>query len=185
AVKFTSEGCITISAQLLQTLDNSVLVQIEVRDTGIGIADKALDKIFMPFTQEDDSTIRQFGGTGLGLTISRHLAELMGGSISAASTPGSGSCFKVNLPFTTVQRGYLAEAASQKTAHIWDGPRLRILLVEDNPVNITFETKILRKLGHDVVTAVNGRDCLAELEQGQFDLVLMDIQMPVMNGEDA
>lgn len=99
AVKFTKQGSITLLAQLLEQHDDHVLVQIAVCDTGIGISSEALDKIFMPFTQEDGSTTRQYGGTGLGLTISRRLAELMGGAISVESSQGAGSCFMVTLPF--------------------------------------------------------------------------------------
>ncbi|MEI6705381.1 MAG: ATP-binding protein, partial [Deltaproteobacteria bacterium] len=100
AVKFTTEGHVTLSTKLLEQHDNFVLIQIEIRDTGIGISPKSLDTIFKPFTQEDGSISRKFGGTGLGLTISLRLAELMGGSINVESTPGAGSCFTVTLPFT-------------------------------------------------------------------------------------
>ncbi|MDD2272798.1 MAG: PAS domain S-box protein [Desulfuromonadaceae bacterium] len=185
AVKFTSNGGITISAQLLEQHDAVVLVQISVADTGIGISAEAIDEIFKPFVQEDSSTTRQFGGTGLGLAISRRLAELMGGSISVESTLGAGSCFKVTLPFTSPQVSDIAEEVSCQSTVGWNGPPLKILLVEDNHINITLGVALLGKMGHEVVVVENGRECLAELEQGYFDLVLMDIQMPVMNGEDA
>ena len=184
AVKFTSRGGVAISAQLLEQSDSSLLVQIAVRDTGCGITAQALEKIFQPFVQEDCSITRLFGGTGLGLTISRRLAELMKGSIAVESALGVGSCFRVTLPFTR-SAAAAADAPPRKAADCWDGPALRILLVEDNPINVTFGTSLLRKLGHSVFLAVNGRDCLAKLEQGRFDLVLMDIQMPVMTGEQA
>ena len=103
AVKFTTQGRISISAQLLEQQGSSVLVQIAIRDTGIGISAEALDNIFKPFIQEDGSTTRKYGGTGLGLTISRHLAELLGGNISVASSPGAGSCFTVTLPFSVAR----------------------------------------------------------------------------------
>jgi PAS domain S-box-containing protein len=185
AVKFTFKGSITISAQVIERYDTSVLVQIAVRDTGIGISIDALDNIFMPFIQEDGSITRQFGGTGLGLTISRRLAEFMGGNISVESTPGVGSCFTVTLPFSIAQKPDAAEEAPPKAMIRWDGPPLRILFAEDNPINIKFGTSLLKKLGHNVVSVVNGNDCLTALEQDTFDLVLMDIQMPVMNGEEA
>ena len=185
AIKFTPQGRITVSAQLIEQHATSVLVQIAVRDTGIGIAAEALDKIFRPFVQEDGSTTRQFGGTGLGLAISRRLAELMGGDIAVESTPGVGSCFKITLPFALVQKGDGVEEHPREATVSWDGPPLRILFAEDNPVNITFGMSLLRKLGHDVVSVVNGSECLAALEQDSFDLVLMDIQMPVMNGVEA
>jgi len=185
AVKFTSRGGVTISAQLLEQQDFSLLVQIAVRDSGIGISPENLDKIFKPFEQENGSTTRNFGGTGLGLTISRRLAELMGGSITVESTPGEGSCFKVTLPFTVVDDTGATQKSPQKASVIWDGPPLRILLVEDDLVNITIGTSLLKELGHEVAVAENGRECLASLENGGFDMVLMDIKMPEMNGEEA
>ena len=184
AVKFTPEGSVSISAKLLEKHDATVLIQIAVSDTGVGISPEALDKVFMPFTQEDGSTTRKYGGTGLGLTISRRLAELLGGTIAIESSPGVGSCLTVTLPFA-VGTSTVTTLAIPSTTVIWDGPPLRILFVEDDQINITFGTSLLRKLGHEFVLAENGRECLAALEQGMFDLVLMDIQMPEMNGEEA
>ncbi|HIJ86437.1 MAG TPA: response regulator [Desulfuromonadales bacterium] len=185
AVKFTAAGSVTVSARLLEQHETSVLVRIAVRDTGIGIAAEAVDHIFKPFTQEDGSTSRKFGGTGLGLTISRRLAELMGGTISVESTQGVGSCFTVTLPFLVGRETASIQVAPAPAPIGWDGPPLRILFVEDDQVNITFGASLLKKLGFDVVVVENGRECLTALEQGAFDLVLMDIQMPVMNGEEA
>ena len=184
AVKFTSKGNITISAQVLEKHDTTLRVQIEVRDTGIGISPEFLENIFKPFFQEDGSTTRNYGGTGLGLAISSRLAELMGGSISVESTPGVGSNFRVVLNFAIAQQT-VASKSQQKSVVIWDGPPLRILFAEDNPINIKLGVALLVKLGHEVVSAENGRECLEALENGRFDLVLMDIQMPVMNGEAA
>ena len=110
----------------------------------------------------------------------------MGGDISVESIQGIGSSFILKLPFTiptAVQ--YTADYKSQTAIPAWDGPSLRVLLVEDNPVNLKFGTVLLGKHGHRVVTAVNGKECLEAMEQGTFDLVLMDIQMPVMNGEEV
>jgi PAS domain S-box-containing protein len=185
AIKFTSLGGITLSAQLLEQHDASVIVKISVRDTGIGISAEALDKIFKPFVQEDSSTTRQFGGTGLGLTISRRMAELMGGSISVESTPGIGSCFTVILPMLVARTDVAEDDTNEEASVTWDRPPLRILFVEDNPINTKTGTSILVRLGHDVVSVENGVECLVALKNGAFDLVLMDIQMPVMNGDDA
>ncbi|MBE0505006.1 MAG: response regulator [Desulfuromonadales bacterium] len=186
AVKFTSEGSIQLSAQLVEQHGRSILVQLAVRDSGIGIAPEAFENIFQPFIQEDCSTTRRFGGTGLGLTISRRLAGLMGGPISVDSTPGVGSCFTLTLPFsidtTTLQAPPDASAMSEFS---WEGPSLRILYAEDDAINITFATALLSKLGHDLVVVNNGRECLAALQDSRFDLVLMDIQMPVMNGRET
>jgi len=184
AIKFTTHGGITIKAQLLDQHVDSVLVQIVVSDTGIGIAPDALDKIFKPFVQEDGSISRKYGGTGLGLSISSRLAELMGGSISIESTLGAGSYFTVTLPFSTGNRSSIQENL-ETTKVSWNGPPLRILLVEDDETNTKYGVSLLKKLGLDVIAVVNGMECLTALEQGTFDLVLMDINMPVMNGEEA
>jgi CheY-like chemotaxis protein len=185
AIKFTSQGGITISVQLLEQQESSLLLQLAVRDTGIGISPENLDKIFMPFEQEDGSTTRNYGGTGLGLTISRRLAVLMGGDITVESTQGVGSSFILKLPFTIPTMQNTTEILPLITSPVWEGPSLRILLVEDNPVNLLFGTVLLGKHGHHVVTAENGKEGLEALEQSTFDLVLMDVQMPVMNGEEA
>jgi PAS domain S-box-containing protein len=185
AVKFTGQGSITVFAHLLEQHEASVLVRIAVRDTGIGIAPEAVDQIFQPFTQEDGSTTRRYGGTGLGLTISRRLAELMGGTITVESTPGVGSCFAVTIPFIIGTTNITPQAAPATTGSEWDDPPLRVLLVEDDQVTITFGAGLLKKLGQSVTTAENGRQCLVALDNDAFDIVLMDVQMPVMNGEEA
>jgi PAS domain S-box-containing protein len=184
AVKFTARGGIALRAQVVERSGEAVRVQIAVRDTGVGIAVEALDAIFQPFVQGDSSITRRFGGTGLGLSISRRLAGLLNGSISVESEPGVGSCFKVLLPFL-IGRPEEPDAAGVVGVESWDGIARRVLLVEDNPNNVLFGTTVLRKLGHQVVTAENGKDCLVALKNGAFDLVLMDIQMPVMNGLEA
>jgi len=185
AVKFTSQGNVAISTQLLEKHDDFVLIQLAVRDSGIGISPESLDAIFKPFTQEDGSISRKYGGTGLGLTISLRLAELMGGTITVESSPGVGSCFTVTLPFTVGREISTIQTATSITTCGWDGPPLRILFAEDDQVNIKFGASLLKKMGLDVTVVENGRECLTALEQGTFDLVLMDIQMPVMNGEEA
>ena len=185
AIKFTPQGSVTLSTQLLERHDTSVLIQIAVRDTGIGISPDCIDSVFLPFTQEDGSISRKYGGTGLGLTISRRLAEIMGGEIAVESRQNSGSCFTVTLPFSIGRDAAIMESVNQKTAVVWDGPPLRILLVEDDPLSITFGSALLKKLGLDFIVAQNGKECLTALEIGSFDLVLMDIQMPVMSGEEA
>ncbi|HIJ86419.1 MAG TPA: PAS domain S-box protein [Desulfuromonadales bacterium] len=185
AAKFTKQGSISIAAEVHERHYSSLIIQITITDTGIGISGEALDKIFKPFVQEDGSTTRQFGGSGLGLTISRQLAELMGGEISVKSTQGVGSSFILKIPFTIPTIQNTTETLPLMTSPVWDGPSLRILLVEDNPVNLKFATVLLGKHGHHIVTAENGRESLEALAHGEFDLVLMDVQMPVMNGEEA
>jgi PAS domain S-box-containing protein len=185
AIKFTANGTISISADILEKNDNSVRVQLAISDSGIGISPEAIEKIFNPFEQEDGSTTRRYGGTGLGLTISRRLTEIMGGEITVESRQEVGSCFKVILPFTVVRNSRLEEMLFQKADYRWEGIPLSILYVEDDEVNILLGTSILKKLGHEVTVAENGRECLEALEQGKFDIILMDVQMPVMNGEEA
>jgi CheY-like chemotaxis protein len=185
AIKFTTQGGITISSRILERHSSSLLVQIAVTDSGIGMSADVLEKIFTPFTQAESSTTRQFGGTGLGLSICRHLAELMGGSITVESTPGGGSCFKLTIPFAITQSVVTIAEPIPQVMYQWDGPKLKVLFVEDNPINITYSMALFAKLGLEAVLAENGRDCLAALEQSTFDLVLMDIQMPIMNGEEA
>jgi signal transduction histidine kinase/ActR/RegA family two-component response regulator len=185
AVKFTSQGSVAISTRLLEQHYNFVLIQIAVLDSGIGISPESLGTIFKPFTQEDGSTTRKYGGTGLGLTIGLRLAELMGGTIGVESTPGGGSCFTVTLPFTVGRETATIQTVASNTTAGWDGPPLLILFAEDDQVNIKFGSSLLKKMGLDVIVVENGRECLTALEQSTFDLVLMDIQMPVMNGEEA
>ena len=185
AVKFTGQGGITISAQLLEQHDSSVLVQLAIQDSGIGISPEALDLIFIPFVQEDGSITRKYGGTGLGLTISRHLAELMGGALAVESTPGKGSCFIVTLPFGMSHSAAVAVKTVPPVEIIWDLPQLRILFVEDDQFNIKFGASLFKRLQQEIVVVQNGQECLDALAQGSFDLVLLDIQMPVMNGTDA
>jgi two-component system CheB/CheR fusion protein len=185
AIKFTPKGGITLSAQLIEKQEDTVLIEIAVRDSGVGISAEALEKIFRPFEQEDGSTTRRYGGTGLGLSICKQLTNMMGGTISVESTQSVGSCFKITMPFVVGDNPEIDVIEQTKTVYTWDGVPLGILLVEDEQVNIKFAASLLRKLGHDVTVAENGRECLDALNQGSFDIILMDVQMPVMNGEDA
>jgi CheY-like chemotaxis protein len=185
AVKFTFSGAINISVEHVEQDATSVLVRIAIRDTGIGISADALEKIFMPFTQEDGSITRKFGGTGLGLSISHRLAEHMGGTISAESSQGAGSCFTLSLPFTLPVDVSRNSTSPRISNFSMDSPPLRILFAEDDHVNIAMGTSLFKKSGHDFIVVENGEECLAELERGGFDIVLMDIQMPVMNGEET
>ena len=185
ALKFTVQGGITIKAQLLERHDTAMLLQITVGDTGIGISAGALEQIFKPFVQEDGSTSRAYGGTGLGLTISQRLAEILGGNITVVSTPNVGSSFMVTLPFSVGQDTATNWAALPQATEGDNCLPLCILFAEDEPINIMFGQAMLNTLGHDYVVVENGRDCLAALEQSTFDLVLMDIKMPIMTGEEA
>ena len=187
AVKFTDQGSITLRAQLLETQENRCLVRFEVEDTGIGIAPEVLSQLFRAFQQADVSITRKFGGTGLGLAITRQLARMMGGDAGAQSTPGSGSCFWLTawlergVPVVPAEHHAGISAAELRRRHAG----ARILLVEDNPVNREVATELLQEAGLVVVPAENGRVAVDKLLGGRFALVLMDMQMPEMDGLEA
>ena len=187
AIKFTHQGGIVITCTVCERHADLVRLQIGVSDSGIGITPEAVAKIFSPFVQANAATTRKSGGTGLGLSICSRLAELMGGDIRAESTEGAGSTFFLQLPFAVKEpvapphdrrRGARAPA-------VWSGPSLRILHVDDQEANLFFCTRLLQKAGHWVMEARNGRDALQKWEQGAFDLILMDAQMPLMSGIEA
>jgi PAS domain S-box-containing protein len=186
AIKFTEQGGITISAAVVERQDYRGLFVIKVSDTGIGMSAEVQEKIFFPFEQADTSTTRRFGGTGLGLTICRKLADLMGGAITVESRPGNGSVFSLELPFG------LSPAASSNATQLglanqitWDGPSLTILVAEDNELNLAFTIGILNKIGHTVKVARNGQETIERWRAGGIDLILMDVQMPIMGGHEA
>ncbi|MGH6977816.1 MAG: ATP-binding protein [Brevundimonas sp.] len=180
AVKFTPAGTVEVRVDLASDRGGDRL-RIEVEDTGIGFDPEAAARLFKPFVQADDTISREFGGTGLGLSICRSLAELMGGEISARSTPGVGSLFTVVLPIEK-----LDEASEAHGADVGEeiGAQ-RILLVEDNPANQMVVRCLLEPLGFEVVAADNGREGVDRFQGGRFDMILMDMQMPVMDGLTA
>ncbi|GFZ85091.1 hypothetical protein GCM10011497_12690 [Elstera cyanobacteriorum] len=192
AVKFTPSGEITICGYTEPAADPAatpdlVRLVLEVRDTGIGIPLEQQALIFDRFTQSDQSITRRFGGTGLGLAISRELAQLMGGYISLASAPGEGSTFTVSLPVPKIDAAALEALTNSRKpapASALDRP-LSILLAEDNEINQRVVIALLRKAGHQVYCVASGRDALEALPEHAFDLVLMDIHMPEMDGLQA
>jgi CheY-like chemotaxis protein len=155
-----------------------------VRDTGIGIPSEKLPLLFQPFSQLDSGLTRRYEGTGLGLAISRRLVEAMGGTLSVESEPGRGSTFHLRVPLELAPAGDQTpgEDAPLPTAPIRP---LRILLAEDNPVNQRLAVVLLEKRGHLVTVVVNGRQAVAAVERQTFDVVLMDVQMPEMDGLEA
>lgn len=186
AIKFTETGTITVQAGVLDRSDDNVLVRFSVSDTGIGIGPETLAKLFAPFSQADASVTRKFGGTGLGLSICSRLAELMGGQIAANSTEGKGSTFHVRLPFKVADQSSVAEEPARSLSWSQRVSRpLRILLVDDSQSNLIMTSKLLRHIGHHVITSDNGLDALKKWETNSYDLILMDIQMPEMDGEEA
>jgi CheY-like chemotaxis protein len=184
AVKFTAMGMITVRVSLLEQYDHQYLIELAVQDSGIGIPEDKLDTIFDSFSQADSSTTRRFGGTGLGLTISRKLAELMGGRLWVESVEGTGSTFHLELPFkgpVAIQQGTQLD---QKQIMV-SGASMNILVAEDNAINQQTVRLMLAKLGHRSITADNGQQAVEIWQQGGIDLILMDIQMPVLNGTEA
>lgn len=175
ALKFTSEGTVRVQASR-----EGPTLRLTVTDTGIGMSQETLAKLFVPFTQADASTTRRFGGTGLGLAIVRRLVEAMGGGVSASSTLGQGSCFVVTLPLEQT-------TAPPSDASADEAPprHLRVLVAEDNVVNQRVAVRLLEQLGHQAILAVNGAEALAMLESAEVDVVLMDCHMPVMDGFEA
>ncbi len=181
ALKFTTTGSVSVR---LKTADDGDMVRatIDVVDTGIGIPAEALERLFHPFKQVDEGINRKFGGTGLGLAISRRLVEAMGGSLTVTSTAGQGSTFSVALALPRTQ----AQTPSGSTA-LTDADRqqvlgLKVLVAEDNPIVQLVISRILQKLGCVVSLVANGEQAVARASDEPFDAVLMDVQMPVMDG---
>jgi PAS domain S-box-containing protein len=188
AIKFTERGGVDVRVAWRNSDDKGQELQVSVSDTGVGIAQDKQNLIFSAFSQADSSTTRQFGGTGLGLTISARLVELMGGRIWVQSAPGRGSSFQF-----TVRADPVAQADPSGPERPAAGPvsaaarnrSLRILLVEDNKVNQLLAGTLLKKKGHQVVLAQNGKEAVDLFPTAAWDLVLMDMQMPVMGGVEA
>lgn len=179
AVKFSNAG--TVSLAVTRTASGSIV--FEVADTGIGMDEATLARLFERFVQADATTSRRHGGTGLGLEISRSLARLMGGDITVESSPGAGSRFTVTLPLEPVEAP--AEASDTASAPLDDAagePLLRVLVAEDHPVNQAYMEAVLEKLGHRSTFAGNGEEALRAMQAQDFDIVLMDLHMPTMDG---
>ena len=182
AIKFTQQGSVAVRLEKRDETTESLRVRVTVTDTGIGMDADVIPHIFFRFRQANDSTTRQYGGTGLGLSIVKHLVELQGGWIRATSEPGQGSCFTLEIPYQKAP-----DYASQTTKEVatdWDSTvrKLTILVVEDNPINQKLAVGLLTRLGHTAQVAEDGQQALDYLRQASVDLILMDIQMPVMDG---
>ncbi len=182
AVKFTDRGGIRVQVSVMYQQANTIDLAIDVRDTGIGIGDQERDKLFQAFSQLDSSPSRRHGGTGLGLVIARRLAQILGGDLTLISAAGEGSCFTLSLRLRTRPA---ADAAAKPAPVAVDRLRGRVLLVEDNEVNRLVARRMLEHLGLDVATAGDGASALARAGEERFDCILMDVQMPVMDGLEA
>ncbi len=202
AIKFTDKGSIVVTMQLVGNPGQLPLLQLQVRDTGIGIAPDKQQLVFGAFTQADSSTSRRFGGTGLGLSICERLTALMGGHITLDSALGQGSCFTVQVPLGVVNEatpstqfglaGFdetkppvptLQSDAQPSALNIYSGKQA--LVVDDHSVNQLLATKLLQRLGFEVQVAADGVQAVQAIQAGAFDLVLMDIQMPRIDGWQA
>jgi len=188
AVKFTAQGSILLRACLLEERGDVLTVRFEVRDTGIGIAPEIFPRLFAAFEQADPSTTRQYGGTGLGLAVTRHLARLMGGEAGVESVPGQGSTFWFTAQLARGHGVMSAVPPPVAQAEIQLHERhagTRLLLAEDNPVNREVAQELLHAVGLAVDTAENGRVALEMAQAADYALILMDVQMPDMDGLEA
>jgi CheY-like chemotaxis protein len=218
AIKFTPEGSVSLTADLLETSEGKASIRIKIIDTGIGISTKNIDKLFTPFAQADTSTSRDFGGTGLGLTIAKKLSKLMGGDITIESKLGEGSIFTFTclLSITSERTDtdpnveeFFKDMALNQPNSVFDPDTthkqhntpaniittqaiknkkiedLKILVAEDNRINQKLIMTILNKLGIENVVVENGQLAIHALEKESFDAILMDCQMPVLDGYEA
>ncbi|HNH84113.1 MAG TPA: ATP-binding protein [Acidobacteriota bacterium] len=197
AIKFTHQGNVEVSVSFQKLLETETILKFQIKDTGIGIDSTVQPQIFQPFTQADSTTTRKFGGTGLGLTISRQLVELMGGTIGVESEVGKGSTFWFTVPLgisqtpSSVISAEPADVTKYKAGVLASPEVLKsfaqasVLLVEDNLVNQRVAKRQLEKLGLQVDVALNGREAVAAVSTKAYDLVLMDCHMPEMDGYEA
>jgi signal transduction histidine kinase/ActR/RegA family two-component response regulator len=194
AVKFTEAGEVVLSVTATPEAQDTFRLHLTVRDTGIGLTEAGLAKLFQSFSQADSSTTRKYGGTGLGLAISKRLAELMGGTVWAESDgPGKGSRFHLTLvapvaqalPAARSRRSGKAAGQPQLDAQMAQRHPLRILLAEDNAVNQKLALRLLQQMGYRADVAANGIEAIEALQRQPYDVVLMDVQMPEMDGLEA
>lgn len=185
AVKFTEEGEVRLRIQAVAVTEDSATLSFAVTDTGIGIAPEQVEQIFESFTQARSDTTRRYGGTGLGLTIVRELVRLHEGTLDVQSTVGEGTTFTLTLPYAIATPAQIAEREQEARGEAVDLTGARLLLVEDNPMNQLVARSMLAQWGATVDLADDGLAALDALQKAHYDLVLMDIQMPEMDGYDA
>lgn len=182
AIKFTEKGRVALVVTACGNTRNPALIRFTVHDSGIGISPEHQAKIFDLFSQADNSSTRQYGGMGLGLTLCHHLARLMGGAVRLENLPTEGATFHVEIPLEPVIEEPMQNQTIMPPPTRSARERRHVLVVEDNPMNRTLAKAMLNKLGHDTSFAENGREALEQLGRGTFDLIVMDCQMPVMDG---
>jgi two-component system CheB/CheR fusion protein len=185
AIKFTASGSIALSVALTVKQEDMVQLRFSVSDTGVGIAPDSLERIFAPFAQEDTSTTRRYGGTGLGLSISAKLVRLMGGRIWAESSKNAGSTFHMEIPFALGAEEWGEQVPPKSEKVTWEGEKLSILLADDQEMNRNVMAKLLGRLGHRLESAADGGEALAKWKSGNYDLILMDVEMPGIDGTEA
>lgn len=187
ALKFTEQGIVTVKVYPVEILSKLCIVGIDISDTGIGIEGEAQSRIFSPFVQADMSTTRKFGGTGLGLAISRKLLSMMNGTIDIESTPGVGTTFRLQIPFYLPQEitKPQIQVETHKALTSQNSQSLRILMAEDNEINRLYLSRLLKVLGHQVIEAKDGVEAILIWKEQPVDCVLMDLQMPIMGGDEA
>ena len=185
AIKFTDQGAVQVSVTVEPGAGRALTLHLAVSDTGIGIPESAMPTLFDRFTQADSTTMRRYGGSGLGLAITREIVQMMGGTIATTSTPGLGSRFTISIPSRFVDRSEVVPAAAESGAAEAARPALRILVAEDNDVNQILINAVLTRMGHVVHLVANGQLAVEAVRRGDYDLVLMDLQMPGMDGMEA
>jgi CheY-like chemotaxis protein/HPt (histidine-containing phosphotransfer) domain-containing protein len=194
AVKFTEHGGVTVTAHAERLAEDTLQFHIDIADTGIGMSPEAANRIFEDFVQADETVTRKFGGTGLGLSISRKFAQALGGDITVESEPGAGSMFRVSLDagsamevawVTPEQALAVADAPRMQERADWVFPAAQILVVDDGPENREFVKVVLEEYGLTIDEAENGRIAVEMVTATDYDLILMDVQMPEMDGLTA
>jgi CheY-like chemotaxis protein len=190
AIKFTERGRIDVTVLSTRQISGAYIVTIEVCDTGVGVSSEAQAKLFSAFNQADETIARRFGGTGLGLAISRHLARLMGGDLTVKSEEGHGSTFRLTFNASQITKPVKSAEPDQAATNrpSAEGRMLRgtrVLVTDDNAINRRVMRLLLEPLGCQITEAANGNEALDQLAIKSFDIVLLDIRMPIMDGEEA
>lgn len=187
AFKFTSTGSVTLEAKLEELNQKNIFIRFNIIDTGIGIKESQISKLFKAFEQADNSTTRKFGGSGLGLRLCKKFVKLMGGEISVESTQSQGSTFSFTACFKQVDVIDKEEYVKNVKELSFTKPvkKLKVLIAEDNEMNVMVIKNIIMKLGHDYKIAYNGQEAVEMYQQDQFDIIFMDLHMPIMDGFEA